>query len=306
MGPIVVVGSLNLDIVVSVSRWPERGETLTGDSVARFPGGKGANQAAAAALLGGDVAMVGRVGDDESGRYLRRSLGALGVDVGHVVTDSQLPTGMAIVGVEHGGANRTVVIPGANAMLAPRDLSTLRWQGTRVVLLQLEIPIDTVLAAARAGRAAGAVVVLDPAPVRPLPEELWQSVDILTPNRTEAEVLTGMPAVDAQAARLVAARLASHGPHAVVLKLDAEGAMLVEGSYVTHVPALPLESVDTTAAGDAFAGALAVTLAEGRPLASAVVFANRAAAISVTRRGAQASLPCREEVDGFVLEARLT
>jgi ribokinase len=299
MAEIVVVGSLNQDLVVSVDRWPDSGETLTGNSLTRFAGGKGGNQAAAAAALGGNVALVGTVGDDEAGRWLRSSLAERGVDVSHVRTVNGLPTGTAVVGVERSGANRIVVIPGANAALGPADVEGWDWTRTRVLLLQLEVPMDIVIAAARAGRAAGATVVLDPAPARPVPDELWQHVDILVPNRHEAELLTGVRVGDAMAARLAAARLARRGLRAVVVKLDAEGALLVEGSYVAHVAGIAVHAIDTTAAGDAFAGALAVALAEGRPLASGVVYANRAAAISVTRLGAQASLPSRDEVDGL-------
>lgn len=299
MADIVVVGSLNQDLVVTVDRWPDSGETLTGLSLSRFAGGKGGNQAAAAAALGGNVGLVGTVGDDEAGRWLRSSLSERGVDVSRVRTVHGLPTGTAVVGVERSGANRIVVIPGANAALRPADVEGWDWTGTRVLLLQLEVPMDVVIAAARAGRASGATVILDPAPARPLPDELWQHVDILVPNRHEAELLTGISVTDATTARLAAARLARRGLRAVVLKLDAEGALLVEGSYVAHVAGIVVHAIDSTAAGDAFAGALAVALAEGRPLASGVVYANRAAAISVTRPGAQASLPSRDEVDGL-------
>ena len=299
MAEIVVVGSLNQDLVVAVDRWPDSGETLTGLSLSRFAGGKGGNQAAAAAALGGNVGLVGTVGDDEAGRWLRSSLSERGVDVSRVRTVKGLPTGTAVVGVEGSGANRIVVIPGANAALGPADVEGWDWTGTRVLLLQLEVPMDVVIAAARAGRASGATVILDPAPARPLPDELWQHVDILVPNRHEAELLSGISVTDATAARLAAARLARRGLRAVVLKLDAEGAVLVEGSYVAHVAGVVVHAIDSTAAGDAFAGALAVALAEGRPLASGVVYANRAAAISVTRPGAQASLPSRDEVDGL-------
>ena len=299
MAEIVVVGSLNQDLVVAVDRWPDSGETLSGLSLSRFAGGKGGNQAAAVAALGGNVGLVGTVGDDEAGRWLRSSLSERGVDVSRVRTVKGLPTGTAVVGVERSGANRIVVIPGANAAVGPADVEGWDWAGTRVLLLQLEVPMDVVIAAARAGRAAGATVILDPAPARPLPDELWQHVDILVPNRHEAELLSGISVTDATAARLAAARLARRGLRAVVLKLDAEGAVLVEGSYVAHVAGIVVHAIDSTAAGDAFAGALAVALAEGRPLASGVVYANRAAAISVTRPGAQASLPSRDEVDGL-------
>lgn len=296
MAAIVVVGSLNEDLTVSVSRWPEAGETVFGERLERSAGGKGANQAAAAARLGGEVAMVGRVGDDPAGRRLRDGLSGLGVDVANVAVVPGTPTGMAIVGLDASGGNRIVVLSGANACLESAALDGLDWRGVRVLLLQLEIPLATVTAAARAAHAAGARVVLDPAPAVSLPDELLGLVDILTPNALEAAQLAGREVVDVGTARLVASQLEARGPRAVVITLGASGAVLADGNYVTHLPAPKVAAVDTTGAGDAFNGALAVALAEGQPLASAVIFANRVAALSTTRPGAQASLPDRTAV----------
>jgi len=296
MAAIVVVGSLNEDLTVSVSRWPEAGETVFGERLERSAGGKGANQAAAAARLGGEVAMVGRVGDDAAGLRLRDGLSRLGVDVANVEVVPGTPTGMALVGVEASGDNRIVVITGANACLDPVALDGLDWRDVRVLLLQLEVPLSTVIAAAKTAHAAGALVVLDPAPAASLPDELLELVDILTPNATEAAALAGREVVDVVTARLVANRLEARGPRAVVVTLGASGAVLADGNYVTHLPAPTVAVVDTTGAGDAFNGALAVGLAEGQPLASAVIFANRVAALSTTRPGAQASLPDRTAV----------
>jgi ribokinase len=293
MAAIVVVGSLNEDLVVRVDRWPEAGETVFGDRLDYSPGGKGANQAAAAARLGGDVAMVGRVGDDRAGRRLRDGLADLGVDVGRVVAVADRQTGAAVVGLDATGGNRIVVLAGANASVEPAALDGIEWPSVRVLLLQLEIPLPTVIAAAHAAHAAGALVVLDPAPAMALPDELLAIVDILTPNATEAAALSGREVVDVRTARLAASRIASLGPRAVIVTLGAAGAVLADGNYVSHLPAPQVTAIDTTGAGDAFNGALAVALAEGQPLASAIIFANRAAAFSTTGRGVRTSLPDR-------------
>jgi ribokinase len=296
MAEIVVIGSLNEDLVVRVARWPEAGETVFGERLDRSAGGKGANQATAAARLGGEVAMVGLVGDDAPGRRLLDGLRAIRVDVTSVGVAAGVPTGTALVGLDASGGNRIVVLPGANACLEPGALVGLDWSGVRVLLLQLEIPLGTVTAAASAAHAAGVRVVLDPAPAMSLPDALLESVDILTPNALEASALAGRAAVDVHTARLVASQLEARGPRAVIVTLGASGAILADGNYVTHLPAPTVETVDTTGAGDAFNGALAVALAEGQPLASAVIFANRVAAMSTTRPGAQAAMPDRATV----------
>lgn len=296
MAEIVVIGSLNEDLVVRVARWPEAGETVFGERLDRSAGGKGANQATAAARLGGEVAMVGLVGDDAPGRRLLDGLRAIRVDVTNIGLAAGVPTGAALVGLDASGGNRIVVLPGANACLEPVALDGLDWRGVRVLLLQLEIPLATVTAAASAAHAAGVRVVLDPAPAMSLPDALLESVDILTPNALEASALAGRTAVDVRTARLVASQLEARGPRAVIVTLGASGAVLADGNYVTHLPAPTVETVDTTGAGDAFNGALAVALAEGQPLASAVIFANRVAALSTTRPGAQAAMPDRATV----------
>lgn len=293
MAAIVVIGSLNEDLLVRVDRWPDAGETLFGTALERASGGKGANQAAAAARLGGDVAMVGRVGDDAAGARLRDALRSQGVDVGDVAVIPDMTTGAAVVGMDASGGNRIVVLAGANACLAPGDLDGFDWSGVRVLLLQLEVPLPTVTAAARAAHAAGVIVVLDPAPALPLSDALLGNVDILTPNAGEASALAGRTVTDVQTARLIANQIEARGPRAVVITLGASGAVLADGNYVTHLPAPTVDVVDTTGAGDAFNGALAVGLAEGQPLASAVIFANRVAALATTGAGAQASLPDR-------------
>ncbi|MDI3298759.1 MAG: ribokinase [Bacillota bacterium] len=301
---IVVVGSLNMDLVVQVPRWPGPGETVPGERFLQVPGGKGANQAAAAAALGGEVAMVGRVGRDAFGEALLANLRRFGVDVSGVAADAGAPTGVAVIGVEPDGENRIVVVPGANGRLRPEDLAAPAcadlWGQAEVLLLQCEIPVETIVAAARLGRRHGLAVLLDPAPPVPLPEEIWSSVDACLPNQLEAGVLTGRPVGDLTSARLAAADLLARGLRWVAVKLGAQGVLLGEGSDFLHIAGLKVPAVDTTAAGDVFAGALAVGLTEGLAFAAAASFANRAAALSTTRPGAQSSIPRREEVDALL------
>jgi ribokinase len=289
---VVVVGSLNLDLVVRVDRLPGPGETVSGGDVFRNPGGKGANQAVAAARLGRRVAMVGRVGDDDAGRELLASLEADGVDTAHVRAVDGVPSGAAFIAVSDDGENQIVVSPGANARLGPDDVAAAgaALRAAAVTLVQLEVPLAAVAAATRA---AGGRLVLNPAPVRALPAELLGEVDVLVPNRMELARLADapVPATVAEAAAL-AARLPTR---AVVVTLGADGALLVEDGDAGHVPAVPVRPVDTTAAGDAFCGGLADALAGGAALQDAARWAVRVAAAACTRPGAQASLPTPEE-----------
>ena len=285
---VAVVGSLNLDLVVRVARLPGPGETVTGDDVFRNPGGKGANQAVAAARLGRRVAMVGRVGDDDAGRELLGSLEADAVDTSQVRVVAGVPSGIALITVSEDGENQIVVSPGANARLTPDDVGQAgaALGAAAVTLLQLEVPLEAVAAAARA---AGGTVVLNPAPVRDLPEELLAEVDVLVPNRVELAQLAGgaEPGTVAEATRL-AGRLPAR---AVVVTLGADGCLVVEHGDATHVPAVGVRAVDTTAAGDAFCGGLADALAGGATLEDAARRAVRVAAAACLRPGAQASLP---------------
>jgi ribokinase len=285
---VAVVGSLNLDLVVRVARLPGPGETVTGDDVFRNPGGKGANQAVAAARLGRRVAMVGRVGDDDAGRELLGSLEADAVDTSRVRVVAGVPSGIALITVSEDGENQIVVSPGANARLTPDDVGQAgaALGAATVTLLQLEVPLEAVAAAARA---AGGTVVLNPAPVRDLPEELVADVDVLVPNRVELAQLAGgaEPGTVAEATRL-AGRLPAR---AVVVTLGADGCLVIVGGDTVHVPAVPVRAVDTTAAGDAFCGGLADALAGGATLEDAARRAVRVAAAACLRPGAQASLP---------------
>jgi ribokinase len=290
---IVVVGSLNLDLVVRVARLPGPGETVSGGDVFRNPGGKGANQAVAAARLGRGVAMVGCVGDDQAGRELLASLRADGVGTAHVRAVGGVPSGRAFITVSDDGENQIVVSPGANARLTPEDVgaagSALR--AAAVTLLQLEVPLEAVAAAVRA---AGGRVVLNPAPVRALPSELLGEIDVLVPNRVELAQLAASPVPGTvEEAAGLAGRLPAR---AVVVTLGADGVLVVEQGRASHVPAVPVRPVDTTAAGDAFCGGLADGLAGGAALLEAARWAVRVAAAACTRPGAQASLPTPSEV----------
>jgi ribokinase len=302
--PIVVVGSLNMDFVVQMKQLPARGETLTGWGFQMLPGGKGANQACAAGRLGGSTQMVGRVGRDVFADQQRASLASAGVDTTHVLTTEGEATGVALIFVEGGGQNMIVIASGANGKLAPEDLhAASEVFKTGYLLLQLETPLETVEAAAALGRSQGMVTILDPAPARPLPESLLSQVDLLTPNETEALVLLGRPArdIDVTEADGLACALLNRGPRQVVIKLGAKGVWWRDNQSGRHFPAPRVEAVDATAAGDTFNGALAVALAEGLTMENAIPFANCAAALSVTRLGAQASIPTRQELDLFRL-----
>ena len=286
---VVVVGSLNEDVVVTVRRLPGRGETVVGSAVEVLPGGKGANQAAAAGRLGGGAAMVGRVGDDDAGARQLAALREAGVDTGLVHPTPGVPTGSATIPVEaEGGENLIVVVPGANGALEPADVEVPAVRDADVLLLQLETPLATVLAAARA---CAGTVVLNPAPAQPLPAELLAAVDVLVPNEHELLDLAGAPggADDLPGLVEVARGLAARE---VVVTLGGNGVLVVpaEGPAL-HQPPLPVSPVDTTGAGDCFSGALCTALSRGSALAEAVRYAAVAAALSTTGAGARGGLP---------------
>ena len=288
MARIVVAGSLNMDFVARVERLPAAGETVLGGAFQMIPGGKGANQAFAAGRLAGEgtsVHMVGRVGYDLFADHLKASLAAAGVDVQAVHATRDHPTGVAMIWVDRGGQNSIVVAPGANHAWTAGEAGSVRalFQGAAYALFQLETPLDTVMALMRLAKAEGVKIILDPAPAQALPGEMLAMVDILTPNETEAKMLGSVT-----------------GPRAVLYKLGDRGCRYVGGGVEMESPAFPVVVQDTTAAGDTFNGALAVALAEGLDLRQALRFANAAGAISVTRMGAQASIPGRSEVDSFL------
>jgi ribokinase len=307
MTSVVVVGSLNMDFVVAVDRLPAPGETVLGRDFQMIPGGKGANQACATGKLGANsvaVRMVGRVGYDMFADHLKASLAAAGVDVSAVHATRAQPTGVALIWVEQSGQNSIVVASGANHALAASEVEAMRavFRGARFVLFQLESPLDTVAAALKLARAEGARTILDPAPAQPLPVDLLADVDILTPNETEALLLLGRPPgrVAPSDAPALARALRELGPSAVLLKLGEHGCFYCDGERELESPGFPVTARDTTAAGDTFNAALAVALAEDRAMPAALRFANAAAAISVTRMGAQASVPSRAEVDALL------
>jgi ribokinase len=304
---IVVIGSLNMDFVLAVERLPLPGETILGRSFRTIPGGKGANQAYAAAKLAGSataVRMIGRVGADSFGQALKASLAGAGADVSPVLDTESVASGVACIHVDDAGQNSITVASGANAVLTPDDIRAMRWafEGARCVLLQLEIPIETVAAGLREGRAAGAVCLLDPAPARVLGRELLALVDIVTPNESEACVLAGLAPdrVHACDAAGLGRRIREMGARSVVLKLGDQGCVYCDADREFAVPSFPVQPVDSTAAGDTFNAALAVALAEGTEIEQALRFANAAAAISVTRMGAQPSAPARDEVEALI------
>jgi ribokinase len=303
-GSIVVIGSLNADLVVRTPRFPAPGETTTGSGFAVYPGGKGANQAVAAGRLGARVAMIGRVGKDDHGLLLRLSLMAAGVDVDPTLDDDAAPTGVAVITIDASGQNQIVLAPGANARLRPEDVERHRSlvEAASVVLLQLEVPLDTVEAAARIARQAGVTVVLDPAPAQREALALLPLADVVTPNETELRILVGAAPgpTSADEAAAMARVLQVQGARGVVAKLGAAGAIAVTAQGESRWPGHTVKAVDTTAAGDAWNGAFAVALAEGRTIDEAGAFAGAAAAISVTRAGAQPSMATRDEVERFL------
>ena len=303
--PIVVVGSLNADLVTRLPRFPAPGETVTAQDFNVFSGGKGANQAYSAARLGGAVHMVGGVGQDGYGAWLVEHLQGGGVDTGHVSRDGSAATGMAFITLDASGQNQIVIVGGANAAVSPDTLaaSAELLASAGYVLLQLETPLPAVLAAAHMAKAGGAEVILDPAPAAELPDELLQLVDWLTPNETELATLlrlTPSGAMDLDDTVRHARTLRQRGVEQVIVKRGDAGALWIDGNTHHAWPGFTVEPVDTVAAGDVWNGAFAVALSEGHTPDDAGRFANAAAALSVTRAGAQASMPSRSEVDTFL------
>jgi ribokinase len=295
---LLVVGSANADLVIDVERRPGAGETVLGSDLAVHPGGKGANQAVAAARLGARTALLARVGDDAHGRLLLDSQRAAGVDTVGVLVGGA-PTGVALITVDPSGDNSIVVSPGANGRLTPHDVRAAAslFQASRVVSVQLEIPLETVVEVVRA-LADGSRFVLNPSPPRPLPAEVLAACDPLIVNEHEAKVILGDSAVGDTPedwARILLAK----GPRSVVVTLGAQGALVASAEGVTHVPSVPVDAVDTTGAGDAFTAALAWKLGTGSPLAEAAAHAARVGAVAVTREGAQVSFPTAAEVDAL-------
>jgi len=301
---ITVVGSLNMDLVVRAPRIPRPGETVLGGEFHTAPGGKGANQAVAAARLGGRVSMVGRVGSDAFARSLLDGLDADGVDHALVTHDPEAATGVALIVVDDAGENSIVVASGANMRLSPADVDAAEAviAGADVLLLQLEVPLAAVVRAAKMAHTHGATVILNPAPACPLPHELLSLVDVLVPNESETALLTHLSVGDRAEIEAAAMRLRELSVDTVVLTLGERGALLVGEGEKELIPAFEVTPVDTTAAGDAFVGGFAVALAEGRSLADAVRWGNAAGALATTKLGAQPSLPTRRAVEALIAQ----
>ena len=287
-----------MDMVVKTSHIPVPGETVLSGSFFMNPGGKGANQAVSVARLGGDVAFVSKVGNDVFGKQSTQLFEEEGIDIAHLLSDDTLPSGVALITVDRSGENSIVVASGANAGLTPADLEDAldKIAGAGIVLMQLEIPMETVHFAAIYAVKHGVKVILNPAPANTLPPKLLSCIDIITPNQSEAAMLSGINVTDAATAAQAAVAIHNLGVKSVIITMGAMGCVIYDKGEITVVPAQKVEAVDTTAAGDVFCGALAVALAEGGTLFDAVDFASRAAAISVTRMGAQPSIPYRKEL----------
>jgi ribokinase len=307
---IVVIGSLNADLVVRLERMPAPGETVIGTDFGVFSGGKGANQACAVGRLGAASTMVGRVGADHYGEWLKDSLASSGVDVSFIQKDMTVSSGTAVISVDAGAQNQIIIIPGANGAFLPEHLEQCvdLIASAGIVLLQLEIPQATVEAAARLAKASGAIVILDPAPAQHVSDEILRLVNYLTPNETELAALTGvrdLKKISREDASIGAQSLRARGARKVIVKMGSLGALLVDDNQELFWPAFPVAAVDTTAAGDAFNAAFAVALSMGRSEFEAGEWATAAAACSVTRKGAQPSLPTFEEVEAMLEQRRL-
>ncbi|HGY5235989.1 TPA: ribokinase [Aeromonas salmonicida subsp. pectinolytica] len=303
MNRLVVLGSVNADHVLRVPHFPRPGETLTGRSYQVVPGGKGANQAVAAARLGAPVSFIARIGDDAIGQQMRQGFEQDGIDVSAVELDETLPTGIAIIYVSDEGENSIGISAEANGALSPAMVKRHEAMiaDAHTLLLQLEVPLESVFEAAKLARSHGTRVVLNPAPARPLPAELLALVDLITPNQTEAELLTGVKVSDEASAAQAAARFHQMGISDVMITLGSQGVYCSNARQQQLIPGFRVEAVDTTAAGDTFNGALLAAELAGADFNAAVRFAHGAAALSVTKFGAQSSIPSKVEVDTFLL-----
>jgi ribokinase len=297
MAKILVVGSINMDLVVRVPQIPKPGETVIGGDFETFPGGKGANQAVAASRMGGEVTMVGRVGNDDFGNSLIQGLIEDRVRTTYVIKDSEASTGIAMIAVDPSGQNIIMVASGANAKVSAEDVNNARelMREADLLLVQLECPLETVSRAIDLAKAYEVDVVLNPAPAQPLSEGLLSKVDYLTPNETELALLSGEPDVERSIEIL-----RGWGVRNLIITLGANGARVVNEGLDQYFPSFEITAIDATAAGDAFNGALAVGLAEGKPLSEAVRYGTAAGALAATRRGAQPSLPQREDVEKLI------
>jgi ribokinase len=299
---IVVVGSSNMDLVVKSLRIPTKGETILGGDFIMTPGGKGANQAVAAAKLGAEVYFVAKLGDDIFGRQSLSNFQQVGIHTDYVEQTKEAPSGVALINVDDAGDNVIVVAPGANLKLSPEDVEKAQQviASSGAVAAQLEVPLETVEFAARLANDAGVPFILDPAPAQKFSDKFLRMVDVLTPNETEAGILTGVEVTDENSAQKAAKELLECGVKAVILTMGSKGYLLATKETMEFVPSPKVDAVDATAAGDAFTGSLAVGLAQGKTLKEAALFANYVATLSVTKMGAQSSMPDAGQVENFI------
>ena len=302
MKNILVIGSSNTDMIIRVPRIPRPGETILGGTFSMAPGGKGANQAVSAARAGGRVTFVARVGDDIFGRQALRNFVADGIDIRFIARDASAQSGVALINVADDGENAISVAPGANARLTPEDIrqAAAAFESTDIILMQLETPLETVRAAAEMAESREIPVILNPAPARDLDDGILTNVTVLTPNESEAEILTGIKVNTESDTGRAATALRARGPRVVVITLGDKGCYASADRFEGRIPAFQVRSVDSTAAGDVFNGALAVALAERMELVESLRFASAAAALSVTKLGAQPSAPTRADIEKFL------
>lgn len=299
MNKVVVVGSANTDLTVKADRLPRPGETVSGGEFMVSYGGKGANQALAALKAGAQVTFLAKIGTDAYGNLLYEHLVHSGFPAEGLLRDPEAPAGVALIAIDNAGHNQIVVAPGSNGRFTVEDLQTVEslFQDASLLLTELEIPMPTVEYALRLAKERGMTTILNPAPFAPLPEAIYSYIDILTPNETEAEDLTGIKVHTLDDAKKAASILRSRGCSMVIITLGAQGALLSQGETLEHFPAFPVKAIDSVAAGDAFNGALAAALTAHQPFHAALRFANAAGALCTTRRGAQESLPTKEEIE---------
>ncbi|SFQ06334.1 ribokinase [Caldicoprobacter faecalis] len=302
MKKICVVGSLNMDLVVTVDRFPEPGETITGREFATYPGGKGGNQAVALGRLGADVLMIGKLGNDLFGEQYLNNLKENGVILDGVKVEEGVSSGIAVIEVDSTGENHIVIVPGANGKV-DRAFIEENWhlmEERDIFLFQLEIPIDTVLYAVKKLKKAGKIIILDPAPARILPDDIFLNIDYITPNETEIETLTGIRIKDVDDLKEAGHWLVKKGVKNVIAKAGKKGAYLATSDDFVHVPGFTVEAVDTTAAGDSFNAGFAFALAQGKGIIESIQFANAVGAISTTAKGAQSAMPFLRQVETFI------
>ncbi|MCG2589401.1 ribokinase [Rhodohalobacter sulfatireducens] len=305
MSEIIVLGSSNTDMIVKVPRIPAPGETILGGEFVKAAGGKGANQAVAAARSGGDVTFIANTGDDNLGKEAIEGFKKEGINTNHIFVDADAPSGVALIFVGEDGENSIAVASGANGKLTPSQIDEIEYviSGGSILLTQLETPLETVERAIKIANKNGVKVILNPAPAQSLSDDLLKQIDILTPNQSEAELLTGIKVDNKQSAQKAAANLISKGVKTVILTLGPDGAFLMSEDFQKMIPGFKVEAEDTTAAGDTFNGALAVGLAAGKTMEDAITWAHAAAGLSVMKMGAQPSIPQHDEINNFLTNA---